>query len=58
MGGKKIPLTEYQYQRIKYDSFVPENTILAVGDNYEKSVDSRDYGFVPTKNILGKVLWH
>lgn len=55
--GKKIPLTEPQYQRIKHSAFVPEGMILAVGDNYTDSVDSRDYGFVPEKNILGKVLF-
>ena len=57
VGEKIIPLTEAQYQRIKYDSFVPEGTVLCVGDNYEESVDSRNYGFVKTNSILGKVLW-
>lgn len=56
VGDKEIPLTEYQFQRIKFNTFVPENTILAVGDNYDKSVDSRDYGFIPVKNILGKIV--
>jgi signal peptidase I len=57
VGEKIIPLTEAQYQRIKYDSFVPEGTVLCVGDNYAESVDSRNYGFVKTNSILGKVLW-
>lgn len=56
-GNKEIPLTEPQYQRLKYSSSVPEGTILAVGDNYQVSVDSRDYGFVDTDCILGKVIW-
>ena len=51
-----IPLSEGQYQRIKYDKFVPENTVFCVGDNYLESVDSRDYGFVFVESILGKVL--
>ena len=36
---------------------VPEGYVLAIGDNYSQSIDSRTYGFVPVKNILGKVLW-
>ncbi len=56
IDGKTYPLTEAQYQRIKYDSVVPENTILAIGDNASESVDSRDYGFIPVHCVLGKVL--
>ena len=58
VGGKVIPLTEQQYQRIKYNTTVPEGTVLAVGDNYEESVDSRTYGFIETSCVLGKVIWH
>lgn len=54
--GKKIPLTEEQYHRMNTSGTVPEGYILAVGDNYGQSVDSRTYGFVPVKNILGKIL--
>lgn len=56
VGSLTIPLTERQYQRMKYDSVVPENTVFCVGDNYLESVDSRDYGFVFVESILGKVL--
>ena len=58
VGETKIPLTEQQYQRIKYDMSVPEGTVLAIGDNYDESVDSRDYGFIEVNCILGKVIWH
>ncbi len=54
----EIPLTEQQYQRLKYDTSVPEGTVLAIGDNYEESVDSRTYGFIEVDCILGKVIWH
>lgn len=57
VGGITIPLTEGQFQRLKYSSEVPEGTILAIGDNYAVSVDSRDYGFVSVDSIMGKVLW-
>lgn len=55
-GDKNIPLTESQYLRFKDIKCVPEGYILAIGDNYEESVDSREYGFVNKKNVLGKVL--
>ncbi len=32
---------------------VPENGLVALGDNYAMSADSRDFGFVPTKNLRG-----
>lgn len=54
--GKIIPLNEEQFLNLKSSSKVPEGYILAIGDNYLESVDSRDYGFVNVNNILGKVL--
>ena len=36
--------------------YKPEGYILAVGDNYTESFDSRNYGFIPVTNILGKVI--
>lgn len=56
VGGKEIPLTEVQYKNLRNTSEVPDGYILAVGDNYESSVDSRNYGFVSERNILGKVI--
>lgn len=56
VGDKKITLTESQYHRIKDSTVVPQGYILAIGDNYAVSVDSRMYGFVSEKNILGRVL--
>ncbi|WP_407425115.1 signal peptidase I [Treponema sp.] len=55
-GNQTITLSENQYLNLKDSSAVPEGYILAVGDNYSVSVDSRTYGFVPERNILGKVL--
>ena len=56
VGDKKINLTEIQYMNLKDARKVPDGYILAVGDNYEESLDSRNYGFISTKNMLGKVL--
>ena len=56
VGDKNIPLTESQWQNLRNIDSVPEGYILAIGDNYEESVDSRTYGFVSERNILGKVI--
>ncbi len=32
---------------------IPENRVLALGDNYSNSSDSRDFGFVPVENLRG-----
>jgi signal peptidase I len=35
---------------------VPENNFFVLGDNSGSSADSRYWGFVPRKNILGKAM--
>jgi len=36
---------------------VPEDHYFMVGDNYYESMDSRFWGFIPKKNIKGKIIW-
>lgn len=36
---------------------VPANSLFVLGDNRDQSADSRYWGYVPTKNISGKVIW-
>jgi len=47
-------LSEEQWKRL--DEAQPEGSLFMVGDNQFKSFDSRDYGFVPRKNFIGRVL--
>lgn len=54
--GRKISLTRTQFERLSKFSRVPEGFILAIGDNLSESIDSRDYGFVSVKNIVGKII--
>lgn len=39
-----------------YDIIVPENTVFAMGDNRNSSVDCRAFGCIPLEKIEGKVL--
>lgn len=56
VGGKKIPLSKEQFVFLSQYSCVPDGMFLAIGDNYNSSIDSRDFGFVYIKNVAGKVL--
>lgn len=56
VGNRSYPLTWSQYQLMGRIKQVPRGMILAIGDNAEVSLDSRSYGFVPVKNIIGKVI--
>ncbi len=56
-GTKKIELSPFQHQNLSKIDNIPENSLFAVGDNYQRSKDSRDYGFIPFNKIFGKVLF-
>lgn len=50
------PLKDGKIDREFIEAFglkIPEGGVLALGDNYAMSADSRDFGFVPTQNLRG-----
>ena len=52
------PYINGQYTTGDIDIIIPENKIFAMGDNREKSLDSRyeEVGLVKEKDIMGKVM--
>lgn len=59
IDGKLIPLSGVQFRNLggmSEQQLVPNKAILALGDNFAYSYDSRDYGFILIDGIIGKVL--
>ena len=54
-GEQTYPLTEEQYHRLHSISRVPDGYVMAIGDNAATSIDSRSYGFIPVRNVIGRV---
>lgn len=55
------PIREPYVQKKQMESFgpitVPENTIFVLGDDRIKSIDSRHMGFIPLKDLKGRVVF-
>ncbi|MCK5735507.1 MAG: S26 family signal peptidase, partial [Spirochaetaceae bacterium] len=50
-------LTGPQWDRIRGEKNLPEGLLFMVGDNQFQSLDSRDYGYIQRKNLVGRVLF-
>ena len=49
LPGEVITLTKGKKKQ------VPHGMIYVLGDNKEQSIDSREFGFIPLRDVVGKV---
>jgi len=57
VSGRRVPLKFYQEHLFPEREIVPDGFVFVLGDNPEVSVDSRNFGFLPTGAILGRALF-
>jgi signal peptidase I len=53
-NSKDIHLRHYDYDEGRYEFDIPEDSFLALGDNSPSSKDSRWWGYVPRKSLVGR----
>src|SRR3989344_333826 len=51
----KTTIFESGFMKNNVEVTVPEDYLYVTGDNRPRSSDSRDFGFIPTTNVIGKV---
>lgn len=56
VGGETYDVSLQAAEQLKRYSSVPDTMVFVVGDNLERSTDSRHYGFVPRASIRGRIL--
>jgi len=57
LGDRTVGLTPAQEYWLEACPRVPEGSIFVLGDNQDRSQDSRDWGFVPLGDVLGRALF-
>lgn len=57
VGGRTIALSPAQEYWLAACRQVPEGNLFVLGDNLGSSQDSRDWGFVPLRDVLGRSLF-
>jgi len=57
VGQESVLLSPAQEYWLSSCAQVPQRRIFVLGDNRERSQDSRDWGFVPLEDILGRALF-
>lgn len=54
VGNRVLALSPSQEYWLEASSRVPADSVFVVGDNLEQSLDSRDWGFVPVVDVVGR----
>jgi len=54
VGNRQVPLSAAQEYWLAACPRVPEGNLFLLGDNLDRSRDSRDWGFVPFADVLGR----
>lgn len=55
VSGFRLPLTSAQAEFFRRNPVVPEGTLFTVGDNPEESIDSRHFGYITVRELVGRV---
>lgn len=61
VNDRRVEEPYAQYINAEPSSFgpmtIPPDSVFVMGDNRDRSSDSRDYGPVPRENLLGEFVW-
>jgi len=57
LGNRTVPLTPSQEYWLEGCTKVPSDSVFVLGDNQARSSDSRDWGFVPLQDVVGRSLF-